>query len=66
MSRYDTNADGKIDKDEMANLEGRSKTMIEEADGNNDGDVTTEELKKSIQEMMERFRQNGGTGGRKN
>ena len=63
MERYDTNADGTIDADELANIDGRAKDMMSNADSNGDGSVSREELEKAMSEMMKRFQQGGGAGG---
>jgi hypothetical protein len=62
MSRYDTNADGKIDKDEQAELSDRARGMVETADSDGDGAVTKAEMTKAAEAMMQRF-QGGGGGG---
>ena len=64
MERYDTNSDGSIDADELANIEGRAKEMMSNADSDGDGSVSRAELEKSMAEMMKRFQQGGGAGGR--
>ena len=64
MQRYDTNSDGKIDKDEMAGLDDRAKGMVERADSNSDGEITKDELKSGMENMMrQRQQQGGGPGG---
>ena len=62
MERYDTNADGKIDKDEQANLSERAKPMIADADTDGDGAISKTEITKATEKMMERFRSGGGGG----
>ena len=64
MERYDTNGDGSIDADEMSNVDGRAKDMMTGADSNGDGSVSRAELEKAMSEMMKRFQQGGGSGGR--
>ena len=63
MDRYDTNSDGSIDADELANIDGRAKDMMSNADSNGDGSVSRAELEKSMSDMMKRFQQGGGAGG---
>ena len=46
LSRFDKNADGTIDADEMKGLEGRSKDLIGRADTDSDGKVTKAELRR--------------------
>lgn len=62
MSRYDSNSDGKIDKDEQSGLSERAKGFIGGADSDGDGSISKDELTKAAAKMMERFR--GGGGGR--
>ena len=62
MSSYDTNGDGKIDKDEQAGLSDRARGMVETADSDGDGAVSKAEMTKAAEAMMQRF-QGGGGGG---
>ena len=62
MSRYDTNKDDKIDKDEIAAMDERARGRIEASDSNGDGEITKEELKKGIEAMMKQMQSGGGGG----
>ena len=61
MTRSDTNSDGKLDKDEIANLDERSKGWAGTADTNGDGDISKEEVVKAMKKVM---KSRGGGGGR--
>ena len=63
MSRYDTNGDGKIDKDEQASVSERGRGMIANADTDGDGSISKDEMTKAADAMMKRFRSGGGMGG---
>jgi HlyD family secretion protein len=63
MQQFDKNSDGKLDKDELGQLDDRTKGFVEQADGNGDGEVTRDELRSSMDRMMQRFRQQQGGGG---
>ena len=63
MGRYDSNADGKIDADEMSSLSERAKPMVEKADSNGDGNVTKDELQAAMEKMMKERGMGGGGGG---
>ncbi len=63
MDRGDTNKDGKIDKDEIAAMDERTRGFVTPADKNSDGEVTKEELKAAFEKMMKRAQQSGGFGG---
>lgn len=58
----DSNQDGKIDKDELQQINEQFRGMISGADSNGDGEITREEVKKSYEKMMKRMQQNGGGG----
>ncbi len=54
MSKYDSNRDGTIDATEMADLTGRSKTIVSGADANSDEMVTKAELMIAANKLMSR------------
>ena len=58
MQRNDTDGDGKLSSSEIEAIDGQFKDGVKAADANGDGEVTKEELTKSIQARM------GGGGGR--
>ena len=60
MKRYDSNSDGKIDKDELGKLSDQAKGFVGRADSNGDGEITKEEMKSAMEKMM---RQGGGQRG---
>ena len=67
MQRYDKNSDGKLDKDEVANLDDRSKGWAGTADTNGDGDISKEEVTAAMKKVMSSMggggRRGGGGGG---
>lgn len=58
MQRNDTDGDGKLSSSEIDAIDSQFKDGVKAADANGDGEVTKEELKKSIQARM------SGGGGR--
>ena len=60
MEQGDTNGDGKLDAAEIATLEGRSKKLVAQADANNDGVVSNEEV---VQQTKKSMKSRGGGGG---
>ena len=58
MQRNDTDGDGKLSSSEIEAIDGQFKDGVKAADANGDGEVTKEELTKSIQARM------SGGGGR--
>lgn len=62
FNRYDSNGDGKIDKDELASLDDRAKGFVGRGDLNKDGEITLDEMKKAMEAMMKRMQQGGGGG----
>lgn len=56
----DTNKDGKIDKDELNQIDEQYRSFVTRADANGDGEITREEVKKSFEKMMKRMQENGG------
>ena len=62
MERYDTNQDGKIDAEEQKSFDSRASRLTE-ADSDGDGSLSRDEITKSMEAMMKRFRQGGGGGG---
>lgn len=61
MQRSDKNGDGKLDKDEIAGLDSRSKGWAGTADTDGDGDISREEVSKAMTKLMKR--RSGGGGG---
>ncbi len=62
MERYDTNSDGKIDAEEQKEFDERASRLTD-ADQDGDGDISRDEIKKSMEVMMQRFQQQSGGGG---
>ena len=62
MERYDLNADGKIDAEEQKDFDERAARMTE-ADKDGDGEISRDEVKSYMSEMMKRFSSGGGGGG---
>ena len=60
MTKYDTNSDGKIDKDEAGSFDERSKAWAKTADTNGDGDFSKEEVTAAMKKAMQ---SRGGGGG---
>jgi multidrug resistance efflux pump len=60
LERLDTNSDGKIDADELKELDESMRSRMEEGDTNGDGEITRDELLDGVRRMMERFREGGG------
>ena len=60
MQRSDKNSDGKLDKDEIAALEPRSKSSLSKADTNGDGELSKEEV---VEAMKKAMKARGGGGG---
>ena len=62
MQRSDKNSDGKLDKDEVAQLDERSKGWAATADKDGDGDISKEEVVAAMKKVMKS--RGGGGGGR--
>lgn len=62
MQRSDKNGDGKLDKDEVSQLDDRSKGWAATADKDGDGDISKEEV---VAAMKKAMKQRGGGGGRR-
>lgn len=62
MQRADKNSDGKLDKDEVAGLDERSKGWASTADKDGDGDISKDEVVKAMEKAMKAW--GGGGGGR--
>lgn len=64
MQRSDKNSDGKLDKDEVAGLDERSKGWAKTADTDGDGDISKEEVIEAMKKAMKsRGSGGGGRGG---
>ncbi len=63
LDRFDTNGDGQLDASELDALEGRMRDRLAQADTDNDGIISREELVESSRRMMEQMQRNGGPGG---
>ena len=62
MQRSDKNSDGKLDKDEVAGLDDRSKSWAATADTDGDGDISKDEVVEAMKKAMKSW--GGGGGGR--
>lgn len=65
MERYDTNEDDQLDAEEQKEFDERASRLTA-ADKDGDGIITRDEVKTYMDEMMKRFSQGGGGGGRGN
>jgi len=63
MKRYDTNSDGKIDKEELESVDDRFKSRIKDADTDGDDAISKDELSKAFAKMMQGMQGGGGSGG---
>lgn len=63
LGEYDSNGDEKLDADEINAIDERMRGFIKRADGNDDGEITKEELTESTKAMKKRMQQGGGFGG---
>lgn len=62
MERYDTNGDGLIDATEQESFDERAQRMAG-ADTDGDGNISRDEIRKTMEEMMKRFQGGGGGAG---
>ena len=63
MQRSDKNSDGKLDKEEIAGLDGRSKSWSGTADSDGDGELSREEITKAMEKLMKSRGGGGRPGG---
>jgi hypothetical protein len=63
LERYDTNRNGKIDSEEVNQIDERRREFVQRGDTNGDGEITRDELIQAGQQMMDRFQSGGGVGG---
>jgi hypothetical protein len=63
MQRSDKNGDGKLDKDEVAGLDDRSKGWAATADTDGDGDISKDEVVEAMKKAMKSWGGGGGSRG---
>ena len=63
MPRIDKNSDGKVDKDELADMDEQTRERTLRSDENKDGEVTREEMIKAMEKAMKSGAFGGGGGG---